>query len=71
MLFNANFSAISYPAQVNFQWDDDEGPLCTRPTRLVGFLYCYLTETTGAGRHVDPHRHIILIPSQPDFTLSP
>jgi hypothetical protein len=43
------------------------GPLCNRLTCLVGFLL----KQQSAGRHVAPHGHIILIPSQPVFARSP
>jgi hypothetical protein len=44
-----NISAISWQEQVT--WDDaDDGQLCTRPTHLVGFLLCKLTETTVCGQ---------------------
>ena len=38
------------------------GLVCTRPTRLDWFLYCYLTET--ADRHVAPVGQFIIIPNQ-------
>ena len=34
----SNFSAMSCREQVNFQWDNDDEVLCTRPTCLLGFL---------------------------------
>jgi hypothetical protein len=42
-------------------------PLCTRPTRSVGFLVL----AHSAVRHVRPFWHIILIPSQLVFVLTP
>ena len=56
-----NFSAISWWEQVNFQWDDDE----------VGFYRAISLQQQSSDRHVAPPRHIILIPSQPVFALSP
>ena len=44
-----------------FQSDYDELPLYTRPT----------LKQQSVDRHVDPLGHIILIPSQPVFPLSP
>ena len=47
------------------------GRLCTRPTRLVGFFYSARSlKQQSADRHVAPLGHIILIPSQLDFSLS-
>ena len=45
--------------------------LCTRPTRLVGFYIARLLKQQSADRYVAPLGHIILIPSQPGFALSP
>jgi hypothetical protein len=42
------------------------GPLCTRPTRWVGFSL----KQWSADRYVAPLWHIILIPSQPVFAFS-
>ena len=46
------------------------GPVCARPQCLIGLLMCYLTERT-VDSHVASDGHIILIPSQPVFPLSP
>ena len=49
-------------------WD----PLCTRSTRLAGFFYSASSlKQQNADRHVAPLGHIIMIPSQPVFALSP
>ena len=45
------------------------GPLCSRPTRLVGFYSASSLERQSANRHVAPLGHIILIPSQSVFLL--
>jgi len=45
--------------------------ICTRPTRLVGFLLCYSLKQQCVDRHVAPLGRIILIPSQPVCALSP
>ena len=47
------------------------GPLCTRPTRLVGFYSTSSLKQKSADRHVAPLGHIILIPCQSVFALSP
>jgi hypothetical protein len=45
--------------------------LYTKLKRLVVFLWCQLTETTVHGRYAASLGHIILIPSQSVFDLSP
>ena len=48
------------------------GPLCTRPTRLAGFFIVVSSlKQQSANRHAAPLGHIIMIPSQPVFPLSP
>ena len=44
--------------------------ICTRPTRLIGKSSSWLKQPS-VGRHVAPLGHIILIPSQPVFSLTP
>jgi hypothetical protein len=44
--------------------------ICTRPTRLIGNSATWLKQPS-VGRHVAPLGHIILIPSQPVFSLTP
>ena len=68
-------SAISWREKVNFQRDDDDDD---DDVRFVldqhAELECYsasLLQQQSAGRHVAPFAHIILIPSQPVFALSP
>jgi hypothetical protein len=48
----SNFSAISWRET---SYIDEMRSLCTRPTCLVGFLLCYLTETTGMNRYMSLH----------------
>jgi hypothetical protein len=43
--------------------------ICTRPTRLIGNSASWLKQPS-VGRHVAPLGHIILIPSQPVFSLA-
>ena len=45
--------------------------LCSRPTRWVGFYSASSLKQQFAGGHVAPIGHIILIPTQPVFVLSP
>ena len=47
------------------------GPLCTRPTCLVGFYSANSLKQHSADRYVALFGHIILIPSQPVVALSP
>jgi len=47
------------------------GPLCIKPTRLVGFYSANSLKQQSAGRHVALLGHIILILSQSEFGLSP
>ena len=69
LLFNANsaiFQFLSLREKVNFQWDDDE-------VRFVLDQHAELElySASSLKQHVAPLGHIILIPSQPVFTLSP
>ena len=48
-------------------WD----PLCPRQRRRVGFHGASSLKQQSTGRHVAPHGHIILIPSQAGFALTP
>jgi hypothetical protein len=66
LLFNAN-SAISWQEQINFQWDDDEVRFVLDQHAELDFH----SEQQSMGRHVTPLWHIIPIPSQPVFALSP
>jgi hypothetical protein len=62
-------SAISWREQVNFQWDD----VCFVLDQHAEFDF-YSTSSLKqqfAGRHVAPLGHIILIPSQPVFVITP
>jgi hypothetical protein len=73
-LFNANsaiFSAISWREQVNFQWDNDEVRFVLDQHAELDFYSASSLKQQSAGIHVAPLGHIILIPSQPVFALSP
>jgi hypothetical protein len=65
------FSAISCREQVNIQWDDDEVRFVLDQHTELDFYSVSSLKEQSAGRHVAPLRHIILIPSQPVFALSP
>jgi len=68
MVFNTTFyniSVISWWEQVNFQWDDDEICFVLDQHAQLDFY------SASSLKHVAPLRHIILIPSQPVFALSP
>jgi hypothetical protein len=69
-LLNAN-SAIFQLSQVNFQWDDDEVRFVLDQHAELDFYSASSLKQQSAGRHVAPLGHIILIPSQPVFALSP
>ena len=62
------FNCFAWREQDNFQWDYNE----------VRFVHAELelhstssVKQQSADKHAAPHGHIILIPSQPDFALSP
>ena len=74
MLFNAKFSnlsVISWREQVNFHWDDDETRFVLDQHAELDFYSAGSLKQQPADRHVAPLGHIILIPSQPVFALSP
>ena len=63
------FSVISWQEQVNFQWDD----VCFVLDKHAEFDF-YSTSSLKqqfAGRYVAPLGHIIPIPSQPVFAITP
>jgi hypothetical protein len=57
--------------QVNFQWDDDEVRFVLDQHAELDFYIASSLKQQSADRHVAPLGHIILIPSQPVFALSP
>jgi hypothetical protein len=72
VLLNANFSAISWPEQVNFQWDDDDDVRFVQDQHAeLDFYSASSLKQQSAGRHVAPLGNIILILSQPVIALSP
>jgi len=73
-LFNANsaiFSGISWREQVNFQRDDEDVCFVLDQHAELDLYSASSLKQQSAGRHVAPLGHIILIPSQPVFTLTP
>jgi hypothetical protein len=66
-----NFSAISWRELVNFQWDDDEVCFVLNQHAELDFYCASSLKQQFTGRYITPFRHIILIPSQPVFALSP
>ena len=73
-MFNTNSaicSAISWREQVNSQWNDDEVRFALDQHAELDFYSASSLKQQSAGRHVAPLGHIILIPSQPVFALSP
>jgi hypothetical protein len=65
------FSAILWREQVNFQWDDDEVRCVLDQNAELDFYSANSLKQQSADRHVAPLGHIILIPNQPVFALSP
>jgi hypothetical protein len=66
-----NFSAISWREQVTFQWDDDEVHFVLDQHTLLDFYSDSPLKKQSVGRNVTPFWHIILIPNQPVFALTP
>jgi len=74
LLFNAKlskFSAILWQEQANFQRDNDEVCFVQDQHAELDFYSACSLKQQSAGRHIAPLGHIILIPSQPVFALSP
>ena len=68
---SAIFPAISWREQVDFQWDDDEARFVLDQHAELDFYSASSLKQQSADIHVAPLRHIILIPSQPVFALTP
>ena len=67
-----HFSAISWREQVNFQSDDvDEVRFILEEHAELDFYSASSLKQQSAGIHVALLGHIILIPKQPVFALSP
>ena len=64
----SNFLAISWREQVNF-WGDDNDVCFVLDQH--GFYSAKSLRQQSADRHVAPLGHIIVIPGQPVFALSP
>jgi hypothetical protein len=64
--FNYIMARTSY-----FQWDVDEVRFVLDQYAELDFYSASSLKQQSAGRHVAPLGHIILIPSQPVFDLSP
>ena len=68
----SNCSAIAWREQANFQWDDDDQVRFVLDQHAELDLYsASLLKQQSASRRVAPLVHIILIPGQPVFALSP
>jgi hypothetical protein len=58
--------------QINFQWDDDDEVRFVLDQHVeLDFYSASSLKQHSVGRHVAPLGHIIMIPSQPVFALSP
>ena len=65
------FSSYIMREQVNFQWDDDEVRFILDQHADLDFYSASSLKQQSACRHIATLKHIILIPSQPVFALSP
>jgi hypothetical protein len=74
LLFNAN-SAISQlyhgENKLIFQWDDDDVRFVLDQHAELDLYSASSLKKQSVDRHVAPLGHIILIPNQPVFALSP
>jgi hypothetical protein len=65
------YTASVGPEQDNFHWDDDEVRFVLVQHAELDLYSASSLKQQSAGRNVAPLGHIILIPSQPVFALSP
>ena len=63
--------AISWREQVYFQWDDDETCFVLDQNTELDLHSASSLKQQFADRHVAPLGHIIVIPNQPVFALTP
>jgi hypothetical protein len=73
LLLNANSVIFQLYHGKNkfFQWDDDKERFVLDQHAELDFYSASSLKQQSAGSHVAPLGHIILIPSQPVFALSP
>jgi hypothetical protein len=69
VLFNPNFSAISWREQVSFQWDDDEVHFVQDQHAELDFYSVSSVKQQSAGRHVVPLGHNSLFWFRADQSL--
>jgi hypothetical protein len=62
---------MSWREQVHFQWNDNEVHFDLDQHAELEFYSASSLKQQSEGRHVAPLGHIILIPSQPVFALTP
>ena len=67
----SRFWAIGWWKQVTLQWDDDDVRFVLDQHAHLDFYSASSLKQQSADRHVAPLGHIILISSQPVFTLTP
>jgi hypothetical protein len=67
----SNFAVISCWEQVNIKWDDDKVRFVLDQHAELDFYSARSLKQQSTDRHGAPLGHIILIPSQPLFALSP
>ena len=71
LLLKANFSAISWQEQVNYQCKNDAVHFELDQHAQFDFYSASSLKQHSAGRHVVPLGYIILIPSKPVVVLTP
>jgi hypothetical protein len=73
LLFNSNSSIFQlYHEQVNFHWDDDDDVHFVLDQHAeLDFYSASSLKQNSTGRHVASLGHVIMILSQPVFSLSP
>ena len=62
---------MSWRKQVNFQWDDDEVRFVLDQHGELDLYSASSLKQQSVDRYFTPLGHIILIPSQPVFVLTP
>ena len=67
----SNSTAIASREQVNLQWNDDEIRFVLDQHASFDFYSANSLKQRSTDRHIAPLGHIIVIPSQPVFALSP
>ena len=65
-----NFSAISWPDQVGFRWNNEDVCFILDQCNTISCVFSASSMKWQSGwKHVAPPKHIITIPSQPIFAV--